>query len=75
MMRTKTSATRSQSSPAETPDEAFKRTVSAITDPAEFLRVLVENESFLGYDPYYADLRDVLMVKAEQLAGPAPTID
>lgn len=41
-----------------------------VTDPAEALRVIVGNEHYLGYDPYYKDIRAALMKLAERLAAP-----
>ena len=45
----------------EPSDAAVMARWARITDPKEALRVLLKNESFLGYDPYYADLRDALL--------------
>ena len=41
-------------------------TVDAITDPAEACHTLVENEQFLGFDPYYRDLREALIRMCER---------
>ena len=49
-------------------DESLKAKWAAISDPVEALRELVEHETFLGYDPYYGDLRAALMEMAERCA-------
>lgn len=41
-----------------------------VTDPAEALRVIVNNDHFLGYDPYYATIRNAVMALAKRLATP-----
>jgi hypothetical protein len=41
----------------------------AVTDPREALQIIVGNEMFLGYDPYYSDLRNTLMEMAERCGG------
>jgi hypothetical protein len=40
---------------------------AVIKEPREMLRAIVENESFLGYDPYYKDLREALLKQAEKI--------
>jgi hypothetical protein len=37
-----------------------------ITDPREALRTIVKHEDFLGYDPYYKDLRAALLAMADR---------
>ena len=40
-----------------------------ITDPKEALRIIVENEEFFGFDPYYRDLRCAMLKMAERLGN------
>ena len=50
----------------EMSDAEWVDSLERITDPQEALRTLVENESYLGYDPYYKDLRAALMRMCER---------
>lgn len=50
-------------------DEKWKQYITQITDPVEMLRVIVENQDFLGYDSYYSDLRKVLLQQAEKIVA------
>jgi hypothetical protein len=50
-------------------DEQMKAKWRAVTDPKEALQIIVGNEMFLGYDPYYSDLRNTLMEMAERCGG------
>lgn len=47
-------------------DAAVMRRWAAITDPKEALQALVANETYLGYDPYYSDLRAALLGMCER---------
>jgi len=40
-------------------------------DPVKMLRLIVENEDYLGYDPYYADIRAALISQAGVVAQSA----
>ena len=40
-----------------------------IDDPKEALRIILENEMFLGYDPYYGELRAAMLNMAERIAS------
>lgn len=51
---------------AETDVEFIKR-IRAIKDPVELLSEIVENETFLGYDSYYRDLRGALLDQAYKI--------
>ena len=42
---------------------------AGITDPVQALREIVEHEDFLGFDPYYRDLRAALLEMAERCGG------
>ncbi len=52
-------------------DVEFIAQVKTITDPVEMLEALLNNDMFLGYDPYYADLRAALLDQAEQVVEAA----
>ena len=54
-------------------DVKFIQQLNNVTDPAEACRVLVENENFLGYDPYYRDLREALIEMCTRCGGTACT--
>lgn len=54
-------------------DVEFIQQLNNVTDPAEACRVLVENENFLGYDPYYRDLREALIEMCTRCGGTACT--
>jgi hypothetical protein len=45
---------------------------ASITDPVQALREIVEHEDFLGFDPYYCDLRAALLAMAARCAGDKP---
>lgn len=48
-------------------DATFIKRLDDIHDPVEALKVIVENEGFMGYDPYYGDLRTALFAMAERV--------
>ena len=50
-------------------DAEFLAEVAKVTDPAEACRVLVENENYLGFDPYYQDLREALIEMCRRCGG------
>jgi hypothetical protein len=37
-----------------------------VTDPRKALAEIVEHQDFLGYDPYFAEMRDALLAMAER---------
>jgi hypothetical protein len=39
---------------------------SKVTDPKEALKLILENEDYFGYDPYFRDLRAALLEMAER---------
>jgi len=43
--------------------------LASITDPKVACKILVENEQYLGYDPYYKDLRKALLDMCERCGG------
>lgn len=47
-------------------DAAWIKKISKIKDPKAACRILAENENFLGYDPYYRDLRVALIAMCER---------
>lgn len=49
-------------------DVELKAAWDKIEDPHEMLAAIVEHSDFLGYDPYYADLRNALLDNANRLA-------
>lgn len=49
------------------PDEKFIESILAIKDPVEMLRKIVDNQDYLGYDPYYSDFRAALLGTAEKI--------
>lgn len=48
-------------------DAAFIKYVGKIEDPITMLRTIISNEQFLGYDPYYKDLREALLTQGEKI--------
>ena len=48
-------------------DQEWIKSLDHIQTPEEALRVIVENERFLGYDPYYKDLRKAMIEMAERI--------
>jgi len=45
----------------------WMKSLDAITDPITMLKELVDNEQYLGYDPYYWDIRMALLRAAERI--------
>lgn len=52
-------------------DEEVKAQWCAITDSVEMLRTILQHENFLGYDPYYGDLREALLNAADRIVREA----
>lgn len=50
-------------------DAAWIKSLDKITDPTKALKVIVENEGFFGFDPYYRDLRAVMLKMAERVVN------
>lgn len=50
-------------------DHQWIKSLDKITDPREALRTIAENERFLGYDPYYRDIRIALISLAERVGN------
>ena len=55
----------------KTPDELWKEYVKGIVDPYEMLWTIIDNEGFLGYDPYYKDLRAAMIDQAIKICQEA----
>lgn len=49
-------------------DKKLMEKWSKINDPREMLKAIVKHETFLGFDPYYRDLREELLANAERLS-------
>ena len=43
------------------------KSLNKVHDPREALKLLVENDDFLGFDPYYRDIRGALFAMAERV--------
>ena len=43
--------------------------LASITDPKVACKVLVENENYLGFDPYYRDIREALISMCARCGG------
>ncbi len=53
-------------------DSEWIHKIEAINDPIAMLRAIIEYEDFLGYDPYYRDLRETLLNRAAYIIGTHP---
>ena len=49
-------------------DKEWIAMVKQITDPYIMLQTIVDSEQYLGFDPYYKDLRDAMLNQAEYIA-------
>ena len=49
-------------------DAGFISKVHNAKTQSEILRIIVENQELLGYDPYYADIRSAILEKASELS-------
>jgi len=49
-------------------DDQWKASLEQVTDPKEALQVIVDNEQFVGGDPYYSDLVRAMLNMAKRLA-------
>ncbi|MBT2325507.1 hypothetical protein J7E62_24545 [Variovorax paradoxus] len=47
----------------------FVARLKRVTDPVEALELIVDNEGYLGYDPYFPDLRKALLDMASRVAA------
>ena len=45
-------------------DEQWKQYIKTVKDPVRMLAIIVKNNSYFGYDPYYADLRKAILDQA-----------
>ncbi len=48
--------------------EQFLAYTKTVSDPREALKCIVDNEDYLGYDPYYRDLRSAMVDMAKRVA-------
>lgn len=48
-------------------DAEFIAKVQQAETPEAVLRIIVENASFFGFDPYYADLAEAMLAQAEKV--------
>ena len=55
----------------ETDDKWIER-VKKIEDPVTMLKEIVANQDFLGYDPYYGNLRSALLNQADKIVKGNP---
>lgn len=49
-------------------DDEAKDKWSKVTDPKVALQEILEHHNFMGFDPYYSDLRNALLEMAERCA-------
>ena len=54
-------------------DADWIKSLDNIKDPKEALTEFLDNERFLGYDPYYGDLRVALIGMLERIRDGLPT--
>jgi len=52
-------------------DEEWKAEIAKIEDPIEMLEAIIENQDFLGYDPYFKDLRQAMLDQVEIIIAKA----
>lgn len=50
-------------------DKEWLAKIASVTDPKEACRLLAENENYLGFDPYYRDIREALINMCERCGG------
>lgn len=48
-------------------DKDFKNLCKSVSDPMAALQIMVYNERYLGYDPYYSDLRSAMLEMCERI--------
>jgi len=51
----------------ETSDADWIKSLDKVTDPREALQIIIDNEQFFGFDPYYRDLRDAMVNMASRI--------
>ena len=56
-------------------DKDWFKKVKKITDPVEMLELIVEEESYFGYDSYYADFRQAMLHQAQEIVDKAKMED
>ena len=50
-------------------DKEWFEKVKKITNPIEMLELIVEDESYFGYDSYYADFRNAMLRQATKISN------
>lgn len=48
-------------------DDEWIASLKTIKTPREALKIILENERFFGYDPYYSDLREAMLQMVERI--------
>ncbi len=48
-------------------DAEWIEEIKKIADPVEMLSVIIDNEMYFGYDPYYKDLRHAMLDQANKI--------
>ena len=48
-------------------DAAWITSLDKVSDPREALQIIIDNEQFFGFDPYYRDLRDAMVRMGERV--------
>ena len=48
-------------------DHDFKRLCQSVSDPIAALQIIIYNDRYLGYDPYFADLRAEMLGMCERI--------
>ena len=53
----------------ENDEQWLERVVRKINDPKDAIHLLLDNEDFLGYDPYYKDIREEILNACRRSIG------
>lgn len=48
-------------------DAEWIESLKKISSASEMLRIIVDNEQYFGYDPYYSDLRTAMLDRAADI--------
>lgn len=56
---------------ADMDDAQWIKHLGTISDPVEMLRIIIENEMYFVYDPYYSDLREGMVRNARRVLAAA----
>ncbi len=52
-------------------DAEWIATLDKVTDPVEALGIVLENEDYFGFDPYYRDIRGAVLGMAQRVYNAA----